>query len=104
MNYYSVYISPAGTTRHVAQVIGEELSALGKSCRSFDLGDSDSMAEVQDLLGAEARDTCLFIGSPVYASHAVPAVMDFIGNLPAGIECCSVPVCNHRLIEAVVMK
>ncbi len=91
MNYYSVYISPAGTTRHVAQVIGAELSALGKSCRSFDLGDSDCRAEVQDLLAAAARDTCLFVGSPVYASHAVPAVMDFIGNLPAGIDCCSVP-------------
>ena len=91
MNYYSVYISPAGTTRHVAQVIGAELSALGKSCRSFDLGDSDCRAEVQDLLAAEARDTCLFIGSPVYASHAVPIVMDFLASLPSGGACCSVP-------------
>ena len=31
MNYFVVYISPAGTTRHAAQVIGEELTALGKS-------------------------------------------------------------------------
>jgi len=91
MNYYVIYISPAGTTRHVAQAIGEELRALGKSCCCFDLGDSDCRAEVQDLLAAEARDTCLFIGSPVYASHAVPIVMDFIAALPAGTTCCSVP-------------
>ena len=38
-----------------------------------------------------AHDACLFIGSPVYASHAVPAVMDFITSLPAGTGCCSVP-------------
>ena len=37
------------------------------------------------------RDSCLFIGSPVYASHAVPIVMDFIAGLPTGSNCCSVP-------------
>ena len=52
MNYYVVYISPAGTTRHVAQVIAEQLSALGRPCRSFDLGDSDCRAEIQRFLDA----------------------------------------------------
>ena len=91
MNYFVVYISPSGTTRHAAQVIGEELTALGKSCSAVDLGDRACRAELKNILGAAARDACLFIGSPVYATHAVPAVMDFIKSLPAGTGCCSVP-------------
>ena len=47
--------------------------------------------DLQDFLDAAGRDTCLFIGSPVYASHAVPIVMDFIAGLSAGSTCCSVP-------------
>ena len=91
MNYFVVYISPAGTTRHAAQVIGEELTALGKPCRALDLGDTSCRAELKNILAAATRDACLFIGSPVYATHAVPAVMDFIKSLPTGTGCCSVP-------------
>ncbi len=91
MNYFVVYISPAGTTRHAAQVIGEELTALGEPCHALDLGDRACKAELKTVLDALARDACLFIGSPVYATHTVPAVMDFIKSLPADIGCCSVP-------------
>lgn len=91
MKFFIVYISPAGTTRHAAQVVCDELTALGKSCISIDLGDAACRAELAKTLTAAAQDTCLFIGSPVYASHAVPIVMDFITRLPAGNSCCSVP-------------
>lgn len=91
MNYYVIYISPAGTTRHAAQVIGDELTSCGKSYISIDLGDAAGRAELGETLAAAAQETCLFIGSPVYASHAVPIVMDFIAGLPAGSRCCSVP-------------
>jgi len=91
MNYFVVYISPAGSTRHAAQVIGEELTALGKPCSALDLGDRACKGELKTILAAAARDACLFIGSPVYASHVVPAVMDFITSLPAGAGCCSIP-------------
>ena len=91
MNYSVIYISPSGTTRHVAQVIAAQLGVLGKPCRSFDLGDRDCRSEMQKFYSAVAPDTCLFIGSPVYATHAVPIVMDFIAGLPAGSTCCSVP-------------
>ncbi len=89
MNYFIVYISPAGTTRHVSKVIAEELAALGKTSRSFDLGDKASRTALTTALAAD--DACLFIGSPVYASHAVPAVMKCIDSLPKGTGCCSVP-------------
>jgi len=91
MNYFVVYISPAGTTRHVAQVIGEELTALGKSCSALDLGGKSCRVELKNILAAAAHDACLFLGSPVYATHAVPAVMNFINSLPTGTGCCSVP-------------
>jgi len=91
MNYYVIYISPAGTTRHAAQVISGELTALGKACSTVDLGDAVCRAELTKTLAAAAQDTCLFIGSPVYASHAVPIVMDCIAGLPQGAACCSVP-------------
>lgn len=102
MNYCIVYISPAGTTRHVAQVIARELTALGKPCRSIDLGDKACRSELTTALPAASGDTCLFIGSPVYASHAVPAVMDCIKNLPVGAGCCSVPFATWGAVTSGV--
>jgi len=91
MNFFVVYTSPAGTTRHVAQVIGDELRALGHRPELFDLGEHRRIAALSDLQTALAKDACLFIGSPVYACHAVPAVMSFIATLATGSRCCSVP-------------
>ena len=91
MQYFIIYISPAGTTRHVAKVIDGKLSALGRSCKRVDLGTTAGRAQVKHTLAAASCDSCLFIGTPVYASHAVPAIMDFIERLPLGSGCCSVP-------------
>lgn len=90
MNFFTVYISPAGTTRRAADIIGGELAARGRACPVVDLGDREVRSGLHDVYAA-ARDACLFIGSPVYAGHAVPAVMDFIAGLPAGHSCLSVP-------------
>jgi ferredoxin len=91
MNYYIIYISPAGTTRHVAEVMGDELARLGKQHHRIDLGCRRSRDTLQDVLNDSCGQACLCIGSPVYASHAVPAVMECIRNLPQGQGCCSVP-------------
>lgn len=91
MNYFVVYISPAGSTRHAAQVISGELNGLGKTCSTLDLGNRACMGLLDAALPAFAHNACLFIGSPVYASHAVPIIMDFIARLPQGSGCCSVP-------------
>ena len=77
-----VYSSPAGTTRHVAQVIMKSLDSLGCKHRVSDLGNRDDLLK----LNAQAKDLanggCLWIGSPVYAGHAVPPITDFISHLP----------------------
>ncbi len=91
MNYFVVYISPAGTTQHAARVISSELNGLGKTCSTLDFGDRACMKLLDAALPAFAHNSCLFIGSPVYASHAVPVVMDFIARLHQGNGCCSVP-------------
>ncbi len=77
-----VYCSPAGTTRHAAQVIEKKLSDLGTQVSVFDLGKKEDqsgvISEIQDAKG----NLCLFVGSPVYVSHAIPPVMNFISKLP----------------------
>jgi len=91
MQFFVVYISPAKTTGHVAGIIRDELGAGGATCTVVDLGDRAVRAEIGRVQASAARDTCLLIGSPVYAGHAVPVVMDFIAGLPKGMHCCSVP-------------
>lgn len=90
MQFYVVYFSPAGTTGHAARIIREELALLGAQFSLVNLNDAANSFAGGSLPGTP-QDSCLFIGSPVYAGHAVPAVMDFIAGLPKGIHCCSVP-------------
>jgi ferredoxin/flavodoxin len=86
-----VYSSPAGTTRHVVQVIMKTLDSLGYKHRVIDLGNRDDLLK----LNAQAKDLvnggCLWIGSPVYAGHAVPPIMDFISKLPVSKGSYAVP-------------
>ena len=79
---FVVYSSPAGTTRHVAQVIINTLNDLGCEPRAYNLGDrtnrSKLNSEVKDLM----NDCCLWIGSPVYFGYSVPPIIEFIEQLP----------------------
>jgi len=80
---FIVYISPAGTTAMVAGTIEARLKALGKSCTACDVGKRPlEPGDVHTAL-ADDTETLLFIGSPVYSSHAVPTIMSFIDQLPA---------------------
>jgi len=80
---FIVYFSPAGSTRHVAQVIGKQFLSLGVEVSSFDLAEcsSDVATVISQQMEASNGKSCLFIGSPVYVSHAVPLVMDYIAGL-----------------------
>ncbi len=80
---FVVYISPAGTTRHVAGVIENRLDAAGCSVVACDLGQHHDCSDILDRIAATNGKCCLFIGTPVYAFHAVPPVMKFIEKLPA---------------------
>lgn len=79
---FIVYFSPAGTTETVAQTIETSLTALGESCTACNLGKKPSgITDIHQALSGD-RETLLFIGSPVYSSHAIPQILRFIEALP----------------------
>lgn len=86
-----VYCSPAGSTRHVAQVIGDRLEEEAVTVHRLDLAITKDPSRYVDLLKTAGADACLFVGSPVYRDMAIPPVMAFLEDLPEGIGCPAVP-------------
>lgn len=90
---FIVYFSPAGSTRHVAEVIKKRSLVLGAEVSSFDLAqrNNDVTVTISKQMEASEGNSCLFIGSPVYVSHAVPLVMKCIAKLTGGDGAFAVP-------------
>jgi flavodoxin len=91
MNAFIIHCSPAGSTKHVAKVIGKTLAARGQQSALFDLCNTAESAAAKAQICKSSQDTLLFIGSPVYAFHVVPPVMKFIEQLPDTFKGYSVP-------------
>jgi len=89
---YIFYCSPAGTTRHLGEVLARSLDRSLERVEVCELGrnrvrEEEVLAEI-----AEAVDrVVVFVGSPVYSSHALPLVMDLIARLPRRPEAYAVP-------------
>ena len=80
MKHFILYISPAGSTRLVAETLHRRLTEHGQDAVLVDLSPKNqAAAEQYDVADAPC---CLWIGSPVYCDHAVPLVTDFIRGLP----------------------
>lgn len=79
MKHCIVYISPAGSTRLVAETLSRRLTEHGQEVVLIDISPKNQAAEQYDVADAPC---CLWIGSPVYCDHAVPLVTDFIRGLP----------------------
>ena len=90
---FIVYFSPAGSTCHVAEVIEKRFMALGAEVSSFDLAQckNDVAVTISQQMKASEGKNCLFIGSPVYVSHAVPLVMECIAGLKESDGAFAVP-------------
>ena len=88
---FIVYSSPAGTTRHVAQVIATVLKDLGCKSEANDLGNRNDRSKLNSQIKDIEDGCCLWVGSPVYAGHAVPPIMDFISKLPVSKGSYAVP-------------
>ncbi|MCD6526061.1 MAG: EFR1 family ferrodoxin [Desulfuromonas sp.] len=72
------YLSPAGTTKQVAEVIVRHLKPQGIDPLIIDLSAEDySFAQLEG-------PCCLWLGSPVYVDHILPQVCRFISSLPQG--------------------
>lgn len=89
---FIVYFSPAGSTRHVAGVIEKQFRALGTDVWVLDLGECrDGATEISQRIKEAKGNCCLFVGSPVYVSHAVPRVMECIAGLTENAGAFAVP-------------
>jgi ferredoxin/flavodoxin len=82
MKIIIAYCSPAGSTRHIAEVIEKGFSQRKTRVEMLDLAKNHELSMALDVIKATDQKVCLFIGSPVYRDVAIPPVMNFIDNLP----------------------
>lgn len=86
-----VYLSPAGTTRLVAETIVAQLQSLNQSFELIDLSSCLREGRRNDWYASWPERCCLWIGSPVYCDHALPIIEEFVQGLPGGSLGFSVP-------------
>ena len=90
------FLSPAGTTKKVAEAIAGEAGRQGWSVVLEDLAGPE--ANVQKAAARVEPGDVLFVGSPVYAHHPVPPVMDFIAALLEGSGIFAVPFVTYGMV------
>ncbi len=93
-----VYCSPAGTTRHVAQIIEKELKDKSAGVFTADLAKEDGSEIISRIKAGEI--SLLFAGSPVYVSRPVPPIMKFIARLPQHAGICAVPFATWGCVSS----
>lgn len=79
---FVVYCSPAGATRHVSHTIIRKLQEMRIEVIECDLSKKFSETAIITKINRVKNNACLFVGSPVYFSRAIPPVMNFIARLP----------------------
>ena len=82
MKIVIAYCSPAGSTRHVAEVIHNCFIQRNVDAIMLDLAKGHNLSEALEAIKTAGDKACLFIGSPVYRDVAIPPVMNFIEALP----------------------
>lgn len=98
MTIWVAYLSPAGTTKQVAEIIAQAVDRKGQS------------AVLQDLAGPEPNagriykdfspGDVLFVGSPVYAHHPLPHVTEFLAGLPKTPGSFAAPFVTYGLVTS----
>jgi len=75
-----VFSSPSGSTAQAALTLANTIAEkTGREPHRIDLG---TVARKETPSPVITGDVCLWIGSPVYAKHAVPPVTHFLNHLP----------------------
>ncbi len=100
MDVFIAYCSPSGSTEKIARVIKDVARTLGCPVQVADLGLASDKTDFMENLRAAKGNACLFIGSPVYASRAVPQVMRFIENLPRESGAGAVPFVTWGCVDS----
>ncbi|MBN2231555.1 MAG: 4Fe-4S binding protein [Deltaproteobacteria bacterium] len=87
-----IFSSPAGTTARTATAMAAALADLGTPHTLRDLGKKPAdLGGIRARLADPDQPTMLFVGSPVYSSHAVPPITEFLDGLPPLANCFAVP-------------
>ncbi|MCF8029585.1 MAG: 4Fe-4S binding protein [Desulfohalobiaceae bacterium] len=76
-----VYCSPAGSMRKVSEAVEARLRESGQSVALFDLART-APRDVPHFFSGYSGARCLWVGTPVYAQHPVPPVLQFLEHLP----------------------
>jgi len=97
-----VYSSPARATRHVAKTISASLKEEGWAQKVVDLEDKDRDFSLSSIKDSLQKGHCLWIGSPVYVWHSVPAITQFISRLPNGKGSYAVPFVTWGTVSSGV--
>jgi ferredoxin len=95
-----IYLSPAGTTRHVAEAIEKQLKNMGSEAELYDLGNKEDFAKLNKKVKEGLNNRCLWVGTPVYAGHAVPQITSFISSLPEGKGNFAVPFVTFGVVTS----
>ncbi len=95
-----VYGSPAGTTCQVAETIAGEARAQGRSVVLIDLfGPADGRERLyKDIVSGDF----LFVGSPTYSAHPLPAVMNFLAGMPMSRGVGAAPFVTYGMVTSGV--
>jgi ferredoxin len=102
MEHCIVYCSPAGSTRKVSKAIEARLRGSGQSVALFDLA-RNAPRQVLDSFFGSSGPHCLWLGTPVYAQHPVPPVLQFLESLPeANGERAAVPFVTWGAVSSGV--
>ena len=73
------YLSPAGTTKQVAEIIAQEVERKGYSAHLQDLaGRKPNVGRIYEDF---SPGDMLFVGSPVYAHHPLPHVTECLSGV-----------------------
>lgn len=94
------FMSPAGTTRKVANIICDSLKKSGHYCELFDLGcEPNRQSFIQTLANMQKGD-CLWIGSPVYAGAPLWPIMDLLQDLEPNKGVSFVPFVTYGKVNS----
>ena len=89
MTIWVTYLSPAGTTRQIAEIIAREAEQKGQPVTLQDLAGRE--ADGGQICKKLSPGDLLFVGSPVYAGQPVPRAMEFLSTLPNAPGAFAVP-------------
>ncbi len=100
MTHRVACFSPAGTTRRVAEAVVETLAEGGAEAAVLDLGAGGRGPDPGQWLAGAAGPVCLWVGSPVYALHPVPQVLEFVQGLPVRRRGFAVPLVTWGAVSS----